>query len=105
MPNHIPLDTSKAGGADFNNLRLSLATFREQLARVRGWSKETYLNTGSADTDFAPFIALGVGTTNAEAHLAWTQVDTLFTKFTTNASVTSLMDTLDQLQNFLGGNR
>lgn len=103
MPNHVPLDQSKSLGARARFVRSQWLDAVNNLKELRN-SMNAYLAATAVDSDFAPLVPAGFGSTNAEAHNGWNQLDTLLTAITTNASQTNVMDKLNQFIDFLGGN-
>jgi hypothetical protein len=102
--NHITLDATKAAGNRVRGVRAQGADFFAELRLLQGELAQFINGDGSSDAHYAPMQLAGVGSTNAEAHSAFVQIDTLFQALNTNSSQSALLDKFNQFVNFLGCN-
>lgn len=103
--NHTTLDTNKRAASKLLSVRNLGLEFSQGLKEVQGFLAEFINGDGSADVHYAPMRTTGgVGASDAEAHNAYVQLDTLKQALETNASQTAVLDKLSQFLNYLGGN-
>ncbi len=102
--NHIPLDSAQTEAMLVKRAVRACVDFRNTLWECRGALKDMIDGDGSQDAHFAPFVANGVGDTNARARSGWSQLDNLYALLNTNASQTAVMDKFNQFMDYFGGN-
>lgn len=104
MANHVPLDQSKPLGNQYRYAASLAKDLRDYLKNLRDASTPFLTGDSGLDASYDGFVANGVGTTTAEAHNAFTQLDTLVNALSTNADQTAVLDKLTQFITYLGGN-